>query len=152
MRNITTATPTLSAPRVQLHEDTEVEFLPLFSVNEQGFDEHQQEDYPEVLPILALKNTVLFPGVIIPITVGRDRSIAALTDAHKGDKNVAVITQRDLDVAEPVQADLYTIGVVAKILKVLKMPDGSTTAILQGRQRLEPVSYTHLTLPTTPYV
>ncbi|MGH1338898.1 MAG: endopeptidase La [Aureispira sp.] len=137
MRKITTATPALSAPRVQFHEDTEVEFLPLFSVNEQGFDEYEQEDYPEVLPILALKNTVLFPGVIIPITVGRDRSIAALTDAHKGDKNVAVITQRDLEVAEPVQADLYSIGVVAKILKVLKMPDGSTTAILQGRQRLE---------------
>lgn len=137
MRITTTATTGLEAPKVQFHEDTEVEFLPLFSVNEQGFDEQQQEDYPEVLPILALKNTVLFPGVIIPITVGRERSIAALTEAHKGDKNVAVITQKDTEVAEPSQADLYSIGVVAKILKVLKMPDGSTTAILQGRQRLE---------------
>ncbi len=140
MRTITTSglvAPEAYPINLQLQEDTEVEFLPLFSVNEQGFDEHKQEDYPEVLPILALKNTVLFPGVIIPITVGRERSIAALTEAHKGDKNVAVITQRDVEVAEPVQADLHKVGVVAKILKVLKMPDGSTTAILQGRQRLQ---------------
>jgi ATP-dependent Lon protease len=137
VRKVTTAPTRFWNPSIKLQEDTEVEFLPLFSVNEQGFDEHQQEDYPEVLPILALKNTVLFPGVIIPITVGRERSIAALTEAYKGDKNTAVITQRDPEVSHPVQDDLYKIGVVAKILKVIKMPDGSTTAILQGRQRLE---------------
>lgn len=115
----------------------EVEFLPLFSINEQGFDENEQEEYPEILPVLALKNTVLFPGVIIPITVGRSKSIAAVQEAYNSDKNIAVLTQRDIKIADPMQEDLFTIGVVAKILKVLKMPDGTTTAILQGRQKLE---------------
>lgn len=137
MIKATTAPSRFWNPSVQLQEETEVEFLPLFSVNEQGFDEYQQEDYPEVLPIVALKNTVLFPGVIIPVTVGRERSIAALTEAYKGDKNTAVITQRDPEISHPTQEDLYKVGVVAKVLKVIKMPDGSTTAILQGRQRLE---------------
>ncbi len=115
----------------------EVDFLPLFSINEQGFDENEQEDYPDILPILALKNTVLFPGVIIPITVGRPKSIAAVNEAYHSDKNIAVLTQRDIKVADPMQEDLFKVGVVAKILKVLKMPDGTTTAILQGRQKLE---------------
>lgn len=115
----------------------EVDFLPLFSINEQGFDESEQENYPEILPILALKNTVLFPGVIIPITVGRPKSIEAVNEAYNSDKNIAVLTQRDIQVSDPMQNDLFKIGVVAKILKVLKMPDGTTTAILQGRQKLE---------------
>lgn len=114
----------------------EVDFLPLFSINEQGFDENEQEDYPEILPVLALKNTVLFPGVIIPITIGRPKSIAAVNEAYNSDKNIAVVTQRDIQIADPMQQDLFEVGVVAKILKVLKMPDGTTTAILQGRQKL----------------
>lgn len=113
----------------------EVDFLPLFSINEEGFDE-TPEVYSEVLPLLALKNTVLFPGVIIPITVGRPKSVAAVNEAYHSDKNIAVLTQRDIKVQDPVQDDLFEIGVVAKILKVLKMPDGTTTAILQGRQKL----------------
>lgn len=116
----------------------DVDFLPLFSVNEQDIDgEDTWEDYPEVLPVLALKNTVLFPGVIIPITVGRTKSVAAVNEAYDSDKNVAVLTQRDMGVDDPMQEDLFSVGVIAKILKVLKMPDGTTTAILQGRQKIE---------------
>lgn len=115
----------------------EVDFLPLFSVNEHEFDEDTKEDYPSILPILALKNTVLFPGVIIPITIGRAKSVAAINEAYNADKNVVVLTQKSIQTADPMQDDLFSIGVVAKILKVLKMPDGSTTAILQGRQRLQ---------------
>ncbi|MBK8698898.1 MAG: endopeptidase La [Saprospiraceae bacterium] len=94
------------------------------------------EVYEDNLPLIALKNTVLFPGVVIPITIGRDKSLLALKKSDKGTKNIAVVTQRDFTVEEPQPADLYKIGVVAKLMKVLKMPDGSTTAILQGRKKI----------------
>ena len=111
--------------------DTEI--IPVFSVND---DELSFEDtYQSNMPILALKNTVLFPGVVIPITVGRDKSILALNKADKSDKFIGVLTQKDMDSEDPDTNELYTIGTIAKILRVLKMPDGSTTAILQGRKR-----------------
>lgn len=119
--------------------DDDVDFLPLFSINEDEDDEDTEKEteaFPEVLPILALKNTVLFPGVIIPITVGRPKSIVAVTEAYHSDKNIAVLTQKDIKAADPLQEDLYSIGVVAKILKIIKMPDGTTTAILQGKQKI----------------
>ncbi|MCH2022728.1 MAG: endopeptidase La [Saprospiraceae bacterium] len=118
--------------------DKELDFLPLFSIGEEEDEEEQeQEDYSEILPILALKNTVLYPGVIIPITVGRSKSIIAVNEAYESDKNIAVLTQRNISTKKPLYDDLYKIGVVAKILKVLKMPDGTTTAILQGKVKLE---------------
>lgn len=115
----------------------EVDFMPLFSVDEDNEDEEESsEEFNETLPVLALKNTVMFPGIIIPVTVGRKKSIAAVNEAYESDKTIAILTQKELDTADPLQDDLYPTGVVAKILKVLKMPDGTTTAILQGKKKI----------------
>ena len=114
--------------------DDEGEFMPIVSIEEED-DRKPQEVYPDVLPILALKNTVLFPGIVIPITVGRDKSIKAINKAYKEHKIVAVLSQKDVNKEDPDTDDLYQIGTVAKILKLLRMPDGTTTAILQGRNR-----------------
>ncbi len=117
-----------------MKEDGEI--LPVFSISddELKFD----DDYKDVMPILALKNTVLFPGVVIPITVGRDKSIKALQKADKGDKLLGVIAQMDMESEDPAPDGLHRVGTVARIMKILKMPDGSTTAILQGRKRFTP--------------
>ncbi|MEM8525184.1 MAG: endopeptidase La [Bacteroidota bacterium] len=114
--------------------DEESEFMPLVSLGE---DEEPQgnERYPEVLPILALKNTVLFPGIVIPITVGRERSIKAINKAYSEDKIIAVLSQREDSIEDPKFEDLYEIGTIARIVKILRMPDGTITAILQGRKR-----------------
>ena len=108
--------------------------IPMFSVSDEE-ESMKNEQYEAVLPLIALKNTVLFPGLVIPITIGRDRSLSALKTAEDGSKFLAVVSQKDLDVEEPGIEDLYEVGTVAKVLKVLKMPDGSTTAILQGRRK-----------------
>lgn len=110
------------------------EAVPMFSISED--DSSAEHDvYEEQLPLLALKNTVLFPGLVIPITVGRNRSQKALEASGKTDKMIAVVSQRDTQIEDPELEDLYEVGTVAKIVKVLKMPDGSTTAILQGRKK-----------------
>jgi len=114
--------------------DDDGDFLPLMSIDEEE-EPDKNESYPEILPVLALKNTVLFPGIVVPITVGRDRSIRAIQSAYEGEKVVAVLSQRDSKVEDPSVDDLYQVGTVARILKLLKMPDGTTTAILQGRRR-----------------
>ncbi len=116
------------------HRENAGEFLPMLSLEDE--DKSMAEEYEDILPLIALKNTVLFPGVVIPITIGRDKSLSALKKSDKGTKNIAVVTQRDSNIEEPEAADLYKIGVVAKLMKVLKMPDGSTTAILQGRKKI----------------
>ncbi|MGB4839585.1 MAG: endopeptidase La [Saprospiraceae bacterium] len=117
----------------------EGEVLPVFTI---GDDELKfEDDYKDVMPILALKNTVLFPGVVIPITVGRDKSIKALQKADKIDKLLGVITQTDIESEDPSPEGLHKVGTVARIMKILKMPDGSTTAILQGRKRFTPGAY-----------
>lgn len=92
---------------------------------------------PESLPILPLKNTVLFPGVVVPITVGRDRSLALVKEAYAGDKTIGVVTQKDMDVEEPEYGDLHKIGTVAQILKLIKMPDGSRSIVIQGKSVFE---------------
>ena len=113
----------------------ETEFFPLMSdEDEQKIDE---EKNPDVLPILPLRNTVLFPGVIIPITITRDRSIQLIKDAEKGNKIIGVVSQKDSNIELPKASDLNKIGTVAQILKVLKMPDGNITAVIQGRKRFE---------------
>jgi len=94
-----------------------------------------KEDFPSVLPVLALKNTVLFPGIVIPITVGRDKSIKAVHHAYESGRLIAVLSQRLPKTEDPSTVDLFQIGTIARILKILKMPDGTTTAILQGRKR-----------------
>ncbi|MCB0624249.1 MAG: LON peptidase substrate-binding domain-containing protein, partial [Saprospiraceae bacterium] len=117
----------------QSFED-EGEFMPLISIEEED-EKTIQESYADVLPVLALKNTVLFPGIVIPITVGRDKSIRAINKAYESDRIIAVLAQRDSKVEEPDIDDLFRVGTIARIIKLIKMPDGTTTAILQGRKR-----------------
>jgi len=111
------------------------DFFPLLSKEDELKIEN--EEIPEVLNILPLRNTVLFPGVIIPITVGRDKSIKLIKDVYKEKKIVGVVTQKDGDVEDPGIDDVYHIGTVAYIIKLLQMPDGNNTVIIQGRNKFE---------------
>lgn len=115
------------------NEDSEL--IPLLTPEDEELI--NKESIPEELPILPLRNTVLFPGVVIPITAGRDKSIQLIKDANKGDKVVGVVAQRNSEVEDPGLDDIYQTGVVAQILRVLKMPDGNTTVIIQGKKRFE---------------
>lgn len=115
--------------------DHEAELIPLLSTEDE--EEMNRESVPEELPILPLRNMVLFPGVVIPITAGRDRSIKLLQDANKNNRVIGIVAQKDESVEEPTASDLHQIGVVARILKVLKMPDGNTTVIIQGKKRFK---------------
>ncbi|HUZ61061.1 MAG TPA: endopeptidase La [Hanamia sp.] len=114
--------------------EDEMEFMPMIPMNEDN-DANDDQAIPAELPLLPLRNTVLFPGVVIPITVGRDKSIKAVNDAYKTDKLVGVVSQKDSLVEEPAIKDLVNVGTVAKILKLIKMPDGGTTVIIQGKKR-----------------
>ena len=111
----------------------EAEFLPLMSDEDEA--KISKEDAPDILPILPLRNTVLFPGVIIPITIGRDRSIKLIKDAENGNKMIGVVAQKDFDIELPEIKDLHKVGTIATILKMLKMPDGNITVVIQGRKR-----------------
>lgn len=113
--------------------EEEVDFLPILSIEEDN--DTKNLVIPGIIPILPLRNTVLFPGVVLPITVGRDKSIKAVREAHSGDKLIGVLSQSDGNIEEPQFKDLTQVGTVAKILKMLRMPDGSTTVILQGKLR-----------------
>jgi ATP-dependent Lon protease len=117
--------------------DDESGFMPMFSMEETSEEMANAEELPEHLPILPLKNTVLLPGVVIPITVGRERSLAAVLEAQKSGKLLGVLAQRDADVEIPTADDLYHVGTVARLVKIIRMPDGGQTAILQGRRRFE---------------
>jgi len=114
----------------------ENEFMPIISVDEDE-EPHNGADTPELLPVLALKNTVLFPGIVIPITVGREKSMKAVRKAYDTNKQIAVFAQKDIETEDPEVEDLHETGTLARVLKVLKMPDGSITAILQGRSRIK---------------
>jgi ATP-dependent Lon protease len=103
----------------------------------------REDHFSDILPVMPLKNTVLFPGVIIPITVGRDKSIRAVTKSQDGEKYILVLTQKDPKTEEPRVHDLYQTGTVARIVKLLKMPDGSHTVILQGRKRCLVAEWLH---------
>ena len=116
-----------------LNEDSEL--IPLMTPEDEEII--NGEKVPNTLPILPLRNTVLFPGVVIPITAGRDKSIELIKDANSGDKVVGVVAQRNEDIEEPTKDDIFQTGVVAQILRVLKMPDGNTTIIIQGKKRFE---------------
>jgi ATP-dependent Lon protease len=114
-------------------ENDNQEFISLLSQEEE--DEMNKEILPESLPILPLRNTVLFPGVVIPITVGRDKSINLIKDAYKGKKSIGVVAQVNATVEDPNFEDLHKVGTVAHIIKMLRMPDGNTTVIIQGKRR-----------------
>ena len=118
-----------------LKPEDEMDFIPILPINENENDGTDKQDIPEEIALLPLRNTVLFPGVVLPITVGRDKSIKAVTDAYKGSKLIGVIAQKDSNVEDPTLDDLETIGTIAKIVKQIKMPDGGTTIIIQGRWR-----------------
>ncbi|MDA8728681.1 endopeptidase La [Flavicella sp.] len=115
--------------------DEDSELIPLMTVEDE--EEINKEEVPEVLPILPLRNTVLFPGVVIPITAGRDQSIQLIKEVNKGDKILGVVSQIDPEVETPTAKDIHKTGVVAQILRVLKMPDGNTTVIIQGKKRFQ---------------
>jgi len=113
----------------------DAEFIPLMTAEDE--DEMDKEVLPKILPILPLRNTVLFPGVIIPITAGRDKSIKLINETNKGNKIIGVVSQKEEGKEEPGIEDINTIGTVAKILRVLKMPNGNTTVIIQGTKRFQ---------------
>ncbi len=115
--------------------EDETEFIPLLSAEDEEII--NAEDVPPVLPILPLRNTVLFPGVVIPITVGRDKSIRLIKEFYKGERIIGVVSQKDGDIEDPGYDDLNKIGTVAYIIKILQLPDGNTTAIIQGKKRFE---------------
>lgn len=123
------------------HLSDDGEFTPIITLNDDSEGTGDQE-YPKQLPVLALKNTVLYPGVVLPITIGRDKSIKAVQKAYDDSKYIVVLSQRDMTNEDPSFEDLYDIGTIAKIVKKLKMPDGSTTAILHGRATCQLTSFT----------
>jgi len=113
-------------------DEREPDFIPLYS--NEDYDKEINDDYPDTLPILPLKNTVLFPGVVIPITVGREKSVKLVKDAYNKKSMIGVVAQRDANVEDPQFKDIYTVGTVANVMKILKMPDDSTTIIIQGKR------------------
>ncbi|MBT8269314.1 MAG: LON peptidase substrate-binding domain-containing protein, partial [Bacteroidia bacterium] len=115
--------------------DENSELIPLMTTEDEK--EINNEALPETLPILPLRNTVLFPGVVIPITAGRDKSIKLIEDANRGLKVIGVVAQKDEITEDPTVRDIHKTGTVARILKVLKMPDGNTTIIIQGKKRFQ---------------
>ena len=126
--------------------ETDAEFIPLITAEEEETMNNQK--FPKELPILPLRNNVLFPGVVIPITVGRDKSIKLIQEANKGNKIIGVVSQKNQDEESPEFDDLNKIGTVAQIVRLLKMPDGSSTVIIQGKRRFEIVQ----PLETDPYM
>ena len=126
--------------------EQDAEFIPLISAEEE--ENINKQEFPEELPILPLRNNVLFPGVVIPITVGRDKSIRLIQDANRGNKIIGVVSQKDQEEESPEFEDLHKVGTVAQILRLLKMPDGSSTVIIQGKRRFEIVQ----PISTEPYM
>jgi len=135
---------------------TELDLSELFSMDDAGDDPEQRiplptpdeevemsnADIPNTLPILALRNTVLFPGVVLPITVGRDTSLQLVREAFEHDRLIGVVAQRESEVEDPTPDDLYDVGTVAEILKLIKMPDGSKSIVIQGKRRIQIGDYT----------
>ena len=115
--------------------DGDGDIIPIIADGDDG--ELDDVEVPEILPILSLRNTVLFPGVVLPISIGRPKSIQLIKDAYRTDKIVGTVAQKDPDMENPDFSDLHSVGTIGQIVKLLEMPDGSTTAIIQGRKRME---------------
>jgi len=115
--------------------ESDADLIPLMTTEDE--EALESESLPSAVPILPLRNTVLFPGVVIPITAGRDKSIKLIKDANKADKIIGVVAQRNEEVENPGAQDIHHMGTVAQILRVLKMPDGNTTIIIQGKKRFK---------------
>ncbi len=125
----------MSFEKFLLKSEDEMDFLPIIPLNESDQENPNGIEIPSEIALLPLRNTVLFPGMVLPITVGRDKSIKAVNDAYKTDKLIGVVAQKDSNVEDPEIKDLEQIGTVAKIVKQIKMPDGGTTVIIQGKAR-----------------
>lgn len=123
--------------KLYFRTEDDTDFMPIIPINENDGEFDKDTVIPDTLPILPLRNTVLFPGVVLPITVGRDKSIKAVNEAYKADKLVGVLAQKDANIEDPEPKDLCSIGTIAKIVKLIKMPDGGTTIIIQGKKRFE---------------
>ena len=126
--------------------ESDGEFIPLITAEEE--ENMNKQSFPDELAILPLRNNVLFPGVVIPITVGRDKSIRLIRDANAGSKIIGVVSQKNQDEEAPEFADLHSVGTVAQIIRMLKMPDGTSTVIIQGKRRFEILNPTE----TEPYM
>src|SRR6186997_595642 len=113
----------------------EMEFMPIVPLGEEELNDEEKEALPEDVPLIALRNTVLFPNVVLPITVARDKSVRAITEAQKNNKWIAVVAQKDGNNEDPAPEDMYSTGTLAKIVKQIKMPDGNTTVFIMGRMR-----------------
>lgn len=125
----------MSFEKFLLNPEDEMDFLPIIPLNESEQEDTNAIEVPDEIALLPLRNTVLFPGVVLPITVGRDKSINAVNDAYKAGKLIGVVAQKDSSVEDPTVKDLERVGTVAKIVKQIKMPDGGTTIIIQGKTR-----------------
>ena len=133
--------------RLAEEDDDDMDMLPAMMSVEGDEDDDiskPEERYPTELPVLPLKNMVMFPKVMFPVTIGREKSIQAANEAYQSDKWVAVVAQRESTTEDPNFADLYNVGVLAKIVRLLKMPDGTITALLQGRVRINILELTQL--------
>ena len=120
--------------------DDENEFIPILADGDDS--ELTNIDVPDILPILPLRNTVMFPGVVMPITVGRQKSLQLVQEVYRGNRLLGTVAQKDGSIDDPAQGDLYETGTIAQILKILEMPDGSTSVIIQGKKRFDIVDYT----------
>jgi ATP-dependent Lon protease len=120
--------------------DDESEFIPILADDDDS--ELTNAEVPDILPILPLRNTVMFPGIVMPITVGRQKSLQLVQEVYRGNRLLGTVSQKDGGVDDPVQADLYQTGTIAQILKILEMPDGTTSVIIQGKKRFEIEEYT----------
>lgn len=128
------------------HEE-EMEFMPIVPLGEEEMDEQEIKDLPKDIPVIALRNTVLFPNVVLPITVARDKSVKAITEAQNNGKWIGVLAQKDGEKEDPATDDIYHTGTIAKIVKQIKMPDGNTTIFIMGRMRFKVSKFTQ----TEPY-
>ncbi len=127
--------------------EQEMEFMPIVPLGEDEMDEQEKGSLPLELPIIALRNTVLFPNVVLPITVAREKSVKAIAEANKTNKWIGVIAQKDSSNEDPQPDDIYKVGTLAKVVKQIKMPDGNITIFIMGRMRFEIENYTQ----TDPY-
>ncbi|RYE25359.1 MAG: endopeptidase La, partial [Sphingobacteriales bacterium] len=124
--------------------EQEMEFMPIVPLGEDEMDEQEKGNLPSEIPVIALRNTVLFPNVVLPITVAREKSVKAITEAAKNGKWIGVIAQKDVNNEDPMPEDIYKVGTLAKIVKQIKMPDGNTTIFIMGRMRFEVEAYTQV--------
>lgn len=124
--------------------EQEVEFMPIVPLGEDEMDDQEKDNLPLEIPVIALRNTVLFPNVVLPITVAREKSVKAITEAQKNGKWIGVVAQKDGSNDDPMPEDIYQVGTLAKIVKQIKMPDGNTTIFIMGRMRFKIEAYTQI--------